>query len=621
MKYFAFLAFFFCLLTTVFAQNIQSDSLKIEQIFSAAIGKSLVLDSLEKAILKEARKNKNSFIMEDTYWFNLSKARFLSGELDAAFVAAKKGIHLCEGEKMTFRTAKYFNLKASIYAYQKDNEKAIYAFKTSLSILEEANDFHTAALIRNNIANIFFGLSDYRSAYVYSGASYRQLLKEQDTNYLPSVTGIFAISALKLGELKEGKRLAKKALSLSEKYSNPVGLIVSHHSMGEVLTEEKKYEEAIQFFNESLRLSEIYQQSHFIMLNKLGLQHVTLMVKQYLKSIQFGEEALAETNQMHNENTLYAIHKNLGYAFNGLGLTDKAFQHLVLAHELYIESAGIENQQTINDILIKYDTEKKEKELVLSRLTNAKNQNVLIKRTQWITILLSILFFVLVSYFFYNRLQKQRLIRLKRDQEAKRMQAVMSAEEKERERISNELHDGMASAITGIKLRLEDFSKNGNRTHLSPVLQQLENLHDETRRISHNLMPLDLDNTNWSERIEQYCRENSFPAFNIIYSNNVMVPLFLDPTISILLFRSMQELIHNVQKHSQSLVCHVQVSKLHQELVLSVEDEGIGFTENKHDTQGLKSMRIRLIEIGAILEIESKPGKGTLMSIHLNLNA
>jgi two-component system NarL family sensor kinase len=620
MRYFAFFAFFF-LIKTAFTQNVRSDSLKIEQTFSAAIGKSSVLDSLEKVILIEARKNKHAFIMEDTYWYNLSKARFLSGELDAAFIAAKKGMSLCKEEKKSFRTAKFFNLKASIHAFQKDNEKAIYAFKTSLSILEEAKDFHTAALIRNNIANIFFGLSDYHSAYEYSSASYRQLYKEQDTIHLPSVTGIFAISALKIGRLDEAKKLAKKALYLSEKYSNPVGLIIGHHSMGEILTVEKKYTEAIQSFNESLKLSEMYQQIHFIMLNKLGLQHVTLLVKHYSKSIQYGEEALEETNQLNNENTLYAIHKNLGYAFNGLGQSDKAFQHLVLAHELYIETAGIENQKAINDILIKYDTEKKEKELVLSRLTNAKNQNKLMKRAQWITILVSILVFVLASYFFYIRLQKQRLIRLKRDQEAKRMLAVMSAEEKERERISNELHDGMASAITGIKLRLEDFSKNEEETRLAPLIQLMENLHDETRRMSHNLMPLGLDNTNWSERIAQYCRENSFPAFKIIYSNNLNEPLSLDPSISILLFRSMQELIHNAQKHSQSLVCYVQVSKLNQELILSVEDEGIGFTEIKEDTQGLKSMRIRLIEIGATLEIESKLGEGTLLSIYLNLTA
>ncbi|MFT6982244.1 MAG: signal transduction histidine kinase [Crocinitomicaceae bacterium] len=621
MKYFVFFAFSFCLITAIFAQNVQLDSLKIEKEFSAAIGESSVLDSLQKAIIVEARKNKHAFIMEDTYWFNLSKARFLSGELDAAFIAAEKGIRLCQLERKMFRAAKFFNLKASIYAYQKDNEKAIDAFKTSLSILEGVKDFHTAALIRNNIANIFFGLSDYQSAYEYSAASYRQLYKEQDTNYLPSVTGIFAISALKLGKLEEGKSLAIKALYLSKKYSNPVGLIVSNHSMGEVLAEEKKYAEAIKSFNESLKFSEMYKQNHFIMLNKLGLQHVNLMAKHYLKSIQYGEEALVETNQMHNENTLYAIHKNLGYAFNGLRQSDEAFQHLALAHELYIESAGIENQKTINDILIKYDTEKKEKELVLSRLTNVENQNKLIKRAQWITILVSILVFVLVSYFFYNRLQKQRLTQLKRDQEGKRMQAVMSAEEKERERISNELHDGMASAITSIKLKLEGLSKMDEGTHLAPLLQQLENLHDETRRMSHNLMPLGLDNKNWAERIEQYCRENTIPSFKIIYSNNLQTAFSLDPSISVLLYRSMQELIHNAQKHSRSSVCHVQVSKLLQELVLSVEDEGIGFIENKQDTQGLKSMRVRLIEIGAMLEIESKPDKGTLMSIHLNLKA
>ncbi len=603
----------FCILTSSgFSQN--KDSIRIEQSILSSIGNPAKLDSLEKVLSVRVDKD---FVLKDTYYYNLSKARFLTGQLDAAFDLAEKGIALGKEESNIFRTAKFHNLKASVYAYKKDNEKAIATFKKSLAIVENAEDTYTAAQIQNNIANIFFSLSDFESAYKHSKLSHNELAKVQDTVHLPGVTAVFAISALKLKRIDEGKKMATKALALSTKYKNPLGLIISHHSWGEVYTEEEKYEKAIASFNKSLELSEMYQQSHMVMLNKVGLQHATLMAEDYNLSIEYGEQALSETQNLKNENTLYAIHKNLGYAFNGLGNTKKGFYHLKLAHEIYIESSGVESQKAINDILIKYDTEKKEKALIASRLKNLENQNKLYKRAQWIGILGTILVLVLLSYFFYNRLQKQRLEHLHKEQESKRMLAAISAEEKERERISNELHDGMASSITGIKMKLEDLAMESNSTELKPLVNQLQSLHDETRRMSHNLMPLGLNNDNWTERLAAYCRENSSSSFQIQFSNNLKLPISLDPSVSILLYRSVQELIHNAQKHAKSPSCVVQVSQLDDELIISVEDEGVGFEVNKVKGQGLESMRQRLQEIGADMEIESKIGQGSLISLSL----
>ena len=619
-----YIRLFFCFLFCPFfsfsvdAQSIKEDSLKLEASFLSAIGNKEKIDSLEKHELKIILEKKEHYVLEDTYWYNLSKVRFISGQVENALEAANNGIQLNEKRNNTYRLAKFYNLKASVYSFKKENEKAIKFFKTALSFVEKENDAHTAALIQNNIANIYISLLDYNSAYTYSAESYRQLMLENDTTYLPSVAGIFSITALKLNEIPKGKELAEQSLSLSKKYNNPLGLIVSHHCMAEVFNVEEDYDSALIYFKESLKLSETYRQAHFVMLNKLGLQSTNLKNNNFEASIEYGEEALKETLELENENTLYAIHKNLGYAYEGIGKNEKAFDHLSLAHNYYIKSAGVENQKAINDILIHYDTEKKEKELVLSQIANIESQNKLIKRTQWLILLGTSLVLVIISYFFYNRLQNQRLIQLKKDQETNRMKAAIAAEEKERERISNELHDNMASVITGIKLKLEDYSKAEENAFLTPVLQQLKKLHDETRRISHNLMPLDLTRENWSTRIQQYAQENSTPSFRIIFINNLKNIPALDPSISILLYRSLQELIHNAQKHAKCNACYLQLSQLDNELILSIEDNGVGFTnEIKINSQGLINIRKRLENIGAKLEIETEVGKGSLLSIHL----
>ncbi|MCT4582686.1 MAG: tetratricopeptide repeat protein [Flavobacteriales bacterium] len=594
----------------------QIDSIGIGNTIFSGIGNPKKLDSIEQVIYPKVI---DDYLLEETYYYTLSKARFLSGQLTEAFSHAEKGIALNQRKNKTFRSAKFYNIQASVYAYQKDYKKAIQTFKTSLEILENTKNYYTAAQVQNNIANIFFGLSDFESAYKYSKVSHDRLTAFNDTIHLPGVKGILAVTLLKLNRIPEGKKNANQALKLSKKYNNPIGLIVSNYSLGEVFIVEESCDSAIIYFKASLQLSEQFRQKHFTMLNKVGLLKAYLINKNYNEAVEVGEQALAETIALENENTLYAIHKNLGYAYHGLEKEKEAFEHISAALETYVEASSTENKKAINDILIKYDTEKKEKKLIAARLENAQSKHQLYKRTQLAIILGVVVILLLFSYYLYNRLQKEKMRQLQKEQESKRMLAAISAEEKERKRISNELHDGMASSITGIKLKLEGMMTESKDSTFSPLVSQLQRLHDETRRISHNLMPLDLNKENWAKRLEEYCVENSSDRFKIDFINNLPSTIALPPSQSILLYRSIQELIHNAQKYAGVNSCTVQLSSVKGELIISVEDEGVGFIPKDQKGQGLNSIRQRLFEIDATIDIESRIGNGSLISIYLTL--
>ncbi|MBK6525677.1 MAG: hypothetical protein IPG07_09050 [Crocinitomicaceae bacterium] len=124
-----------------------------------------------------------------------------------------------------------------------------------------------------------------------------------------------------------------------------------------------------------------------------------------------------------------------------------------------------------------------------------------------------------ISYLFYIRLQRQKLIRSKEDQAKKSLMASIDGEEKERARFASELHDGVASSITAIKMQLENHSKKES-IPLNHLIDQLAQLHEETRRISHNLMPLSLSNRSLEKALENYCQENSTDKLKIHFANN-----------------------------------------------------------------------------------------------------
>lgn len=615
----AILFFFLFIGINSTAENFEKDSLEIVNKFQACIGKPAQIDSLRRNILISFKGQKDFEALKDVYWFNLSKSLFYTGLLDEAESVIDSGLTKYNLVNPEYGVSKFYNVKASILSFKKDNENAILYFQKALKILEDNNDVHTAALIKNNIANVFFTLSNYENAYKYSNEAYRQLKKENDTINLPGVEGITAITAFKLGKTEEGKNHALSSIALAEKYKNPIGLIVGNHSMGEYYSSIQNYSKAQEAFNKSLELSNLYRQSHFVMLNKIGLQSAYLKLIEYDKSISYGLQAKEESEKLQNENTLYAIYKNLGYAYAGKSDFKKAYKNMQLAHESYIGFAGKENQKVINEILIKYDTEKKEKELIVSKNEIIENENKIFRRNQWILLLSSTLIILIFIYLFYRRIQEQKLNQIQQEEKAKQLQVSIEAEERERERISNELHDGLASSITAVKIKLENINHQNEIPELNPLINQLSNIHDETRRVSHNLMPINLNETNWVERIKTYCHENSDNKLKIRFSDNLSRQIPLKPQKSVIIYRIIQELIHNARKHSQSPVCFVQLVETNKGLSISVEDEGIGFNPDLTTGQGLISIRNRMRLINGNLEINSDINKGSLITIEINL--
>jgi signal transduction histidine kinase len=89
-----------------------------------------------------------------------------------------------------------------------------------------------------------------------------------------------------------------------------------------------------------------------------------------------------------------------------------------------------------------------------------------------------------------------------------------------------------------------------------------------------------------------------------------------------------QEMMNNIIKHSQATLVRVSVIYSNNDnFVLSIEDDGVGFdVKQKKESSsgssglGLKSMRNRAKLIGADLSIQSEPGKGTLITVHVPLN-
>ena len=152
-------------------------------------------------------------------------------------------------------------------------------------------------------------------------------------------------------------------------------------------------------------------------------------------------------------------------------------------------------------------------------------------------------------------------------------------------------------------------------------LDMLDTSIKELRRVAHNMMPEMLNKFGLDEALKEYC--NSVNATNLVAVNyqSVGMDSRLDSSTEIIIYRIVQELMNNILKHAAASQVFVQLIKDNSRLNIVVEDNGKGFDtailENNKGA-GWTSIRSRVEYLKGQIDINSEPGKGTLINIEFN---
>jgi len=209
---------------------------------------------------------------------------------------------------------------------------------------------------------------------------------------------------------------------------------------------------------------------------------------------------------------------------------------------------------------------------------------------------------------------------------------LLRAQEKERRRISLQLHDELGQSLSLLKVQLSASKRKlrPDQTELSETLQEtrehLNYVIDNVRRLSRDLSPSILEDLGLSAAIEwlvsdfakHYHISPSFDTENI--------DDFFSPEHQIIIYRIFQEILMNIQKHADASRVSVSIKKKNGTIFFLVQDEGKGFdlTEisGKNSTErgmGLTAMYERALILGSSLDILTQPGKGTQISFTVPL--
>ncbi len=304
---------------------------------------------------------------------------------------------------------------------------------------------------------------------------------------------------------------------------------------------------------------------------------------------------------------------------------EKDFENAVIQYDRLISFrdsiSHSEQIKAVYDYKEKYESEKKDKVILNQKLTVQKSRIQLITLGLGILILSSIGLF---TWIIFKKRRKRELLLQKKEMEQLQIkneliafEAMIEGEEKERTRLSRELHDGIGALLMNIKARFQLLLKSSeDKEALEPTALLIDKTYDEVRRVSHNLMPNSLQMLGLKGAIEDLAYTNSHANLHIETQIKGMENE-LDKNKSLILFRIIQELITNAIKHSKGNNILIQLIKQDQLLSLSVDDNGLGFDANQFNENGLglSNIKSRVKYLRGELDIDSTLGEGSSFNI------
>lgn len=195
----------------------------------------------------------------------------------------------------------------------------------------------------------------------------------------------------------------------------------------------------------------------------------------------------------------------------------------------------------------------------------------------------------------------------------------------ERRRFARELHDGINQFLVATKYRIELGLKQADQAtgqHRKPLEQSLELLDQsilEIKSISHALRPVLLDDLGLEKALDSLLQQFQ-ERTKIRVRRTYQLKQKLADEIETTIYRVIQEGLTNIERHANASEVELRLSEQAEQLELLLQDNGIGFSINKHPKgMGLINMRERIELLGGIFHLHSKVNHGTRYTAQLPL--
>lgn len=549
------------------------------------------------------------------------------GDIEASKSNYLKALKLRKKIQDTLGIAKINANLATIYQQLQQVDSAMVMSIDAMKFFEERGLVGNALIMKSNIANMYSSIKNYDKAIQYHLeilAAYKQQKNIfRQSNELVNLGKAY----LFVKDTTASIASFEEAIKLAKTVKNNRTLGVAYSNLGNIYFLQKKNKEAIRLFNESLTYRKaLNSESEIASLNtSLGLLHlrtgnIALSKSYFSKSIGYYEK---------ND-----IPDKLSYIYQGLSLIsayEKDFNKMNYYTEkgegLAISFYSKEVKEQVVELETKYETAKKEKEILQQKEQLLANELAIKNRNLYIALIsFALLFVALISYGIYRKNQFKRN-QLQKELDLKDALATIKTQnrlQEQRLRISRDLHDNIGSQLTFIISSIDNlkFVTKDATPKLKEKLSSISDFTSETIfqlrdtiwAMNKNTITIEDLHTRVLSFIEK--AKSAVQTIDFQFNQRVNEDLEFTSLKGINIFRVIQEAINNTVKYAEATLLEITIDQDKDDLIISIIDNGKGFDMNNVSLgNGLSNMEKRMSEIDGKTRIDSTPGKGTTIQI------
>lgn len=508
-----------------------------------------------------------------------------------------------------------------IYFWMGELEKATEAYMEGVKTAEQFNDIASMARCYQNMGMLYGAIEDNNLTLKYYNKALE--LSRKISGFESNEAGILqniGIYYSNQGELDSAINNYKQSLSIFEELDETVNMAITYNNLGVLYEKMNLSDSTLAYYKKALN---IFYQIDFKRGISISLYNIGQIYRRkgnykLARDYIYKSQEIAEKIKLREQ--IQSNYYELSWIYEEEKNYEKSLEYMILAYDWRDTLYTIEQAKQIAEFEAVYESEQKEKEILELEKRREKVKTYMIILAGSLILLITLIIFLLI---FYKLKEKTAIQKALSREQTKHFKAVIEAQEEERKRLAGELHDSVGPLLSVTQLYISDLaetSKNNlaeEQALFDKSLQILGEACNETRNISHNLMPGVLIRSGLISAIRELTNKVKDSNQYIINFDTNEIKQRFEETIEITNYRIFQELLNNIIKHSGATEISIKIKTHQNKLLITVKDNGTGFDTDKINESpgiGWKSIYSRLSLINGNVKIDSN-ANGTVVLV------
>uniref|UniRef100_UPI00404B89F1 tetratricopeptide repeat-containing sensor histidine kinase n=1 Tax=Fulvivirga sp. TaxID=1931237 RepID=UPI00404B89F1 len=580
-------------------------------------------DSTQVALEELSEEGKIDYINKNFY-------SIYSADFDNAKTLTDMAIHTSNKKNWKHKEAQS-NLNRGVVTYLSgDYENALLFYQRALFLFDSLQDKIGMGNTYNEMAVFYHKTDNLEKAYDALDASL-ELCEEAGNETCVGTSLSHRITFLiRKGELEEAKPYMDQVLEIRIKAADSVGLGYIYLNLAEYEAWKGNLAKANALIERSTMIRQQMGDLQGVAVNTVIVGEMYFANENYSQAINYFNACIQKATPIGFTDLIRFANDMIEKSYANLGDYKNAYRYQQISHAYGDSLFNIEKAKTVAELEAKFENQKKEQQLAM-QVVQLQQKEVQIQQDKYLQagLGLTILLLIVIGVLIRKQMQQKQKLAIEHAIAKERelqITAVISSQERERNRFARDLHDTFGQLISVLKLNLSSLkesrpTKDKREQVFESSSKIIQEMYSELKNTCFDLMPQSLIMGGLIPAIEEFVYRINITGKIKVETNFFEMEDRLVDLEEISLFRITQEWVNNILKYSDASKITIQLIRDEEEITLMVEDNGSGFDSSiltSGKGNGWKNLQSRANLVKGSIHLDTVVGrKGNTLVVNV----